>query len=524
MIRLVFILVLAAQAAAAQGVLTGHAFDAAGGEQYLDEAGMIAAVPLPKDAPPFNEITGAEWQAAFSALAEGRAPETPLGGALAQVEITDEVFSVELQGDGTFRLEGIPFERRIAVAVKIGEWWWPLREELWFDTQAAAVEVQIPYYRLGADRSAVRIERWRADASGTVRQDLKYAPISMVEALTITNPDPSLAAMVTISLDILVSPGISARSLPSQYGSELLYMQGWNAAEPLSKTGMTSGAWTFGTGGGMHGGAPVTQPGAQLSADNWHQLNSDPMLAMVGAGDTVYRINASPSGRSATLVFTRPVPPASDGAAGALTIRLAHRGGILMISPSDKTSLKRSFDYPVVECTAQITEGLTLAALVEGAHRRLYAQPQGGTYASNPDETPDLPSGEIAVLALGFNREAQEFMREFEARASGEVPPAPTETPNEKQMDVSVIFKTLAFIFGLAFVGALIATVRKPRDEQLKRLAELPASRREVLDAVSKLESEYKQGGIPPRAYSEQRQRLLNRLVEFDARGKQKED
>lgn len=518
MTRLIVIALFAAQALAAQGVLTGHVFDAAGGDQYLDEAALIMAVALPREAPPFNEITAAQWQAAFSALAEGREPESPLGGILAPVQLTATPISSELQGDGTFRLEAIPFEQRMAVAVKVGDWWWPLREELWFTEQAAAMDVQIPYYRLGADRSAVRIERWRLDALGSVRQDLKFAPVTVVESITLTNPDPQLAVMVTISLDILIPPTMSALNLPQMYGSQVMYMQGWNAAAPLSKPNMPTGAWTFGTGGGMHGGAPVMQPGAQLSADDWHPLNSDPMLAMTGAGDTEYRVNPSPGGRSATLVFTRPIPPAQEGAPGALTIRLMHKGGVLMLSPDDKLFFKRSFDYPVLEASAGITEGLSFTALVEGAHRRLYGQPSAGSYGSNPDVSPDLPALEVAVLSLGFTPEIQQMMREVEARAGGAPQTPETGEPAGKQMDVSVIFKVLAVVFGLAFLGALVATVRKPRKEQLDRLADLPGSRQDLVDAVRALEDEYKQGALPARAYTEQRQRLLNRLIDFDAR------
>ncbi|MBZ0135152.1 MAG: hypothetical protein K8I27_02120 [Planctomycetes bacterium] len=519
MTRLVFIVLIAAQALAAQGVLTGHVFDAAGGDQYLDDAGMILAVPLPGDASPFNEITGAEWQTAFTALSENRKPENPLGGALAPVTDVGDCFSAELQGDGTFRLEGIPFAQRIAVAVKIGDWWWPLREELWFTQAGAAIDVQIPYYRLGADPGAVRIESWQLEALGNMREDLKFGPITLVEALTVTNPDPHRAVMVSISLDILIAPGMSARSLPAMYGSQLFYMQGWNAAEPVSLGDANPASWTFGTGGGMHGSAPVAKAGAQASADNQHPLNTNPMLAMVGAGDTEYRVNPSAGGRSATLVFTRPVPPSREGAPGRLTLRLMHKGGVLMASPGDKLSFKRAFEYEVVEATGGVSEGLTFTAVIDGAHRRLYAPLDAtGRLASNPDAEPDLPAGEVAILAVGFTPEVQEFMRGLEARAGGEPAPPGTPAPAGKQMDVSMIFKALAFLFGLAFVGALIATVRKPRDEQLKRLGELPGSRQEVLDAVNALEHEYGQGGLPARSYTEQRQRLLNRLVEFDSR------
>jgi hypothetical protein len=517
MTRLLLLILIAAQAAAAQGVLTGRVFDAAGGEAWLDEPALVAALELPAQAPPFNEITAAQWQHAFTALSDGEEPDEPLGGALAPVIELGKFHSDAVQGDGAFRLDDLPHATRLAVAVKIGDWWWPLREELWFDEQAPAMDVQIPYYRLGADPAGVRIDRWEIGAAGSVREDLRFAPVTLSEEIRLTNPDPDRAAMVTVVLDILIPPGLTAANLPAMYGSQLLYMQGWNAAEPRRDPAARAGAWSFGGGGGMHGAPPTFGPGPQISADNWHMLNVDPTLAMVGAGDTLYRVNPSPGARSASLVFTRPVPPAQGAAPGVLTIRVLHKGGVLMLSPSDKLALRRVFDYPVREATAGISQGLTFSALVEDAHRRLYAPPdEAGNYGSNQEAEPDLAAGETAVLALGFTPEVQKMMQDIEGRAEG---PPPAPQPAGKSMDVSVIFKVLALLFGLAFLGALVATMRKPRDEQLKRLAELPGSRQELLDAVVKLETDFKAGAIPPRAYQEQRRRLMNRLVEFDAGG-----
>ncbi|MCB9932208.1 MAG: hypothetical protein H6841_02170 [Planctomycetes bacterium] len=521
--QIMLLLCLLAPALGAQGVLTGKLFDAAGGDEYLDDAALVGAVALPADSPPFNELTATQWQAAFNALAEKTEPAAPLGGMITPITPTGSWF-VPAEGDGSFRLEGLPLDTRLAVAAKIGELWWPLVNEAWLTADAPTQDVRIPYFRLGADRAGVRIEKYTLSAGTNLRPDLRYAPVTVLEVLRISNPDPSLAVVVTIELNLLVPPGLSAMGLPAMYGSQFIYMQGWSGAEPLQKPHdqQAAGAWSFGTGGGMHGGATSYGPGAHASSDNWHPLNDDPMLAMVGAGDTVYRVNPSPSGRSATLVFTRPVPPARQGMAGVLEIRLLHQGGVLMAAPDEKVAIQRSFDYPVLEAQADLGPDLTLAALVEGAHRRLYGLPEAGNgtrYPSNPDHAPDLAALEVAQLVFGFSTEAQQAMSQLEARAGGEAAPAAQPQPKEEpaRFNLSILFKALALVFGLAFVGALVATLRKPRDKQLEKLAELPASRREVLEAVLALETEYKEGAMPARAYQDQRQRLLNRLVEFDA-------
>jgi hypothetical protein len=522
---LILLVIVLAPALAAQGILTGTLYDAAGGEEYLDEPAMLGAIGLPKSSPPFNEITATHWQAAFSAIFDPSQPSSPLGGALVDVQPTGS-FAGEVNGDGTFRLEGLPLETRIGVAVLVGKVWWPLREEVWVTANAPEQAVRIPYYRLGADPGAVKIERYQLDAGGALREDLQYAPITVFETLKIINPDPERAAMVHVEFDLLMSPGLSARSLPSQYGAQLMYMQGWNATAPVEKSfnDNAGSAWTFGTGGGMHGQKPVYGAGPQASADNWHQMNSDPTLAMVGAGDTEYRINSTPGGRSATLVFNRPVPSARDGIPGLLVLHIVHKGGVMTSSPSLKLSLQRSFEISLLEASASVWPQLTYAALVEGAHRRLYGEPveeEMRRFPPNPELSPDLAANEVVQLIFGFGPEAQKAMAELEASAAEPAPQVPDgpEGDTKAQFDVSILFKALALFFGLAFVGALVATIRKPREKQIERLAELPATRREVLEAINELEQDYKDGKLPARAYQDQRQRLLNRLVEFDSRG-----
>lgn len=509
---------LLAHTLTAQGSLTGRLYDAAGGEPYLDDPAMIGAVALPADAPAFNELTATQWQDAFNALADGQQPETPLGGLIAPVIATGSWFA-PVEGDGAFRLEGLPLNTRLGVAAKVGELWWPLTNEAWLTPEVTTLDVRLPYFRLGADRADVRIEKYRLQTRTLLRPDLRYGPVQLIENLRISNPDPARAALVTVELNVMVPPGLSAQNLPAMYGSQLLYMQGWNVGTPLEKpfTEENAAAWSFGTGGGMHGGPARPGNGPQVSADNWHLLNKDPMLVMVGAGDTVYRVNPSPSGRSATLVFTRPVPPARLGAAGVLEIRVMHQGGVLTSAPAERISVTRSFDYPVLEAEADLPPELTLAALVEGAHRRLYGPPQDGRHPPNPDHSPDLASQEVVQLVFAFTEEAQQMLARWEAGESGPPTAQQQPAPPGPSFNLSVLFKALALVFGLAFVGALVATIRKPRDEQLKKLARLPASRREVLDAVVALEAEYKEGAMPARVYQEQRQRLLNRLVEFDA-------
>jgi len=165
---------LLAPALPAQGVLSGTLYDAAGGDQYLDQPAQLGVVALPAQAPPFNEITAAQWQAAFTALADPTQPAATLGGALAEV-VPQASWFAEVQGDGTFRLAELPLETRLGVAAKIGELWWPLREEVWFTLTQSEQSVRIPYFRLGADPASIRIERYTLDAVGSVREDLKYS-------------------------------------------------------------------------------------------------------------------------------------------------------------------------------------------------------------------------------------------------------------------------------------------------------------------------------------------------------------
>lgn len=523
--RLLPLLILLFPAAlCAQGVVSGRVVDAAGGDEYLDEPALAGVVALPPSAPPFNEITAMQWQDAFTALSNGEEPLVPLGGVINPVDVTVSRF-VAVEGNGAFRIDDVPLGTRLGLAVKVGEMWWPYGRELKLTDDVNEREAEVAYFRLGADAESVAIETHRFEAQGDVREDLRYSPIQVFESLRITNPDPARAAMVEIELPVAVPPTTGASNLPQMYGSLLLYMQGWSAMPPVEREfeARAQTAWTFGVGGGMHGGVAPETNEAQFSAHNWHFLNRDPMLAMVGAGDTLYSVSPSSGGREASLIFRRPVPPA-----GALEIRMLHSGGVLHVDPTGKLGLRRSFSFPVRRAEAMIADGLTLAALVEGEHRRYYGQSEGeGTlnYPTNPEADPALKAGEQVRLVLGFNDDARGRMAAIE---SGE-PPAPRPGGEEsvdagKRLDQSMVFKALAIIFGLAFVAALVGTVRKPREEQLKSLAELPSNRAGLVDALVDLDADYRKGVIPAHLYKEERRRMLNRLVEFDARREDKTD
>jgi hypothetical protein len=279
-------------------------------------------------------------------------------------------------------------------------------------------------------------------------------------------------------------------------------------------TSLARQAWKFGGADTMHGQKADYNRGPQRSADNWHRLNFEGQH-MLGAGETLLVVNPSPSGRSATLVYKRPVPPALGGKPGTLLLRVQHRAGVPLNDPNARILLKRAFPVDLQRAEAAISDELELQALAADGHRKLYATAQRGAFASS--ETPALGAGAPAELIIALTPAAQ-----AELRALADAPPGGDATgtkPEDDAMRWNVLFQWLAGAFGLAFVGALIASLRWPRDKQLDRLATLPASRAEVLKTLSNLEADYRAGRIPAGAYVEQRQRLLNRLIEFDSRG-----
>jgi hypothetical protein len=502
-----------AGAASGQGTISGTLRDPAGTTTWFAEPVAVAAIVLPDDAHPFNEMCAGTWQEALSALADGKQPETPLGGLVTGVTPESSRF-VTAESDGQFRINELPFERRLALAARIDGVWWPAAREYWLTAEQQQASIEIPFFTLDPNLSPT-LALHRIETQLTMRGDLKFAGLRVIETIRLENTDPSRGAMAEISLELLMPPDILARFLPAMYGSQLLFLQGTDSlpaqngdqASPLAPQ-----SWKFGGADTMHGSKAVYNRGPQRSADNWHLLNTEG-LHMLGAGETRFVENASPSGRSATLVFRRPVPPALNGKPGTLVLRLQHRAGVPDNDPTAKVQLRRSFPLELRRAEASISDGLTLAALVPEGHRKLYGPATGPEFAST--ELPALAAGNVAEIVLGLNAEAQLAL----GRMSGPQTPAASEL-NAEQDEVkwNVLFQWLAAAFGLAFIGALVASLRWPQEKQLERLAALPASRAEVVKALATLEADYRARQLPASAYVEQRARLVNRLIEFDAK------
>lgn len=505
----------------AQGTVQGHAVNAANPEALLADPARVCAVYLPATSHPFCEITSATWQEAMSALAENRAVTTPFGKLEGGVTPTG-MLAADLAGDGSFHLEGLPLETRIGLAVKVDGIWWPLREEVWLTADKPSQDVRINYCRLGAESPV--LESHRLQAAPLLRQDLKYGGIPLIETLRLTNTDPARGALVEIVLDLAMVPGTVARHLPQVYGSHLLFLQGWNLSEPVKadRSADSRAAWMLG-GATMHGSAPTYGKGAQTSPDNWHPLQQDGLIAICGAGDTLFRENPSPDGRSASLVFRRVVPPTRGGTPGTLEIRIIHQAGARTAEPGQRSRLLRTFPLALRASTADIAEGITLQGLVTESHRKFYGEPvaDGRNARFTSARSPALEANEQLELILGFNTEAQAELADMEARATGQptAEPGPAPAAETQGLNTRALFLALAAMFGLAFLIALVASVRKPREQQLERLNKLPMTRDELLQALRDLEADYKQVKLPATAYLEQKQRLMNRLIEVDAGG-----
>ncbi|MBX3474262.1 MAG: hypothetical protein KF754_07755 [Planctomycetes bacterium] len=504
----------------AQGTVTGRAVNLANPEALLPDSAPVCAIFLPQSAHPFCEITSATWQQAFTDVSKGREVSTPLGKLVGGIGPVGHAATVA-DGTGSFRLDSLPLETRIGLAVLVDGLWWPSREELWLTASAPELSVQLGYCRLGAESPV--LERHRLEAAPLINPDLKYAGITILETLRFTNNDPQLGALVEVVLDVAMVPGIVSMHLPTLYGSHLLYMQGWNMGDPVTLPAQDAPpmVWTLG-GRTMHGSAPTYGKAAQASADNWHPLQGSAPMALAGAGDTLYRENPSADGRSASLVFRRVVPPARQGTPGVLEIRLRHQAGARTADPGQRTRLLRSFPLELQNAEARVSDGVTLQVLVTQSHRKLFADPvkEGRVQVLSGAKSPALAAGEVSEWIVGFSTELQQELSKLEALATGRA--ADSGNPDTKAEEpVSInqraVFLALAAAFGLAFLVALVASVRKGRDQQLERLNRLPGNRDELLAALRELEAEYKTGHIPPTAFLEQKQRLLNRLIEHDA-------
>ena len=519
---LALILLLAAPAFA-QGSVQGRAQNAADPAALLSTAATACAVVLPDNSIPFGEIVTATWQQAMTDLAAKRPVATPFG-KLEGGRPPTAAFTAPLDGNGEFRLEGLPLQARIGLAVSVDGLWWPLADEIWLTAESPSAQATVSYCRLGADPPV--LELLHLQAGPVIRQDLKYGGIALRERVRLTNLDPARAALVEIVLDVAMVPGITAQHLPGMYGNQLLYMQGWNLADAytLQRDIRARQAWVMGGGDTMHGGEADYGKGPQRSAENWHPLNDEEVLAMCGAGDTLYRENPSPDGRSASLVFRRVVPPARNGRPGLLEIRLMHQAGVRTADPGQKIRIVRSFAMPLGQARASILQGLQLQALVTDAHRKLFGEGQADGRATTfqSGSTPALNAGESVELILGFDATLQKQLADLEEAALAQKPAAeagnePAEPGEKPGLRSQVIFQALAAMFGVAFLVALVASIRKPRKEQLEKLNRLPAPRADVLKALTDLEAEFAARKLPATAYLEQKQRLMNRLVEADS-------
>lgn len=513
----VFALLALSASLAAQGTIAGALKDQAGTTTWFDDPPTVGAIVLPDESHPFNEITAATWQQAMTALAEGREVETPFGSLDRRVAPESTVLVVA-DADGSFLLNDLPLERRIGVAARVGDTWWPVAREFWLTENQPSAQTEVPFFTMDADLQPAAT-RHELSARLMLRPDLKYAGITLLETLSFQNESTTHAAMVEVRLELALPPGILARHLPSLYGSQLIFMQGTDglptfrgdSSQPLARQ-----AWLFGGGDVMHGGGAVYGKGPQRSADNWHPLNED-TLHMIGAGDTLYQDQASPSGRSAALIFRRPIPPARDGVPGTLQIALLHAGGVPLDAPDTKLALTRGFPVDLRNARANVDARLTLSALLPQEHRSLYGDPvtEAGMVQRESTHSPAIPFGEEAQLVFGLSEAAK-----AELAAVAAPPEAPRQAaPDSEGVRWHVIFIALAIVFGIAFLGALVASVRLSRDKQLERLKELPSTRAGLISALAALEADYKAGRMPAAPYLEQRQRLISRLIEHDVKG-----
>jgi len=515
------LLLLIPSAALAQGVVQGRAVNAANANALLSEPATVCAVHLPATSHPFNEITSATWQEAMTALAEKREFTTPFGKLEGGVKPLG-ASTATVDGSGNFRLENLPLETRLGLAVRVDNLWWPLRHELFLTADKPQAEAELVYCRLGAQDPQLELHKLRLEP--LIRQSLKYGGIAVIETIRLTNTDPARAALVEITADLALVPGTVARHLPATYGSQLLYLQGWNLRQAVSRTQgeESGGAWLMG-GATMHGSQPSYTKAAQDSADNWHPLQKFGLIALCDPGDTLFREDPSPDGRAASIIFRRVVPPAIGGAPGVLELRLIHQAGARMAQPDQRTRLIRWFPLTLQKAEAEVADGITLNALVTEAHQRLYgdARPGDGLVTLGAARNPALQAQDRVELVIGFDAELQKELLEMDARATGQVAPEPETAPGAEAatLNTRAVFLALAAMFGLAFLIALVASVRKVREVQLQRLNKLPVSREDALGALKDLESDYKQGKLPATAFLEQKQRLMNRLVEFDAGG-----
>ena len=517
------------------GRVRGELRDQRGVTRSFEPGTFIVILALPPESPPFCEIVSAAWQDSFTDIAEGRDPHGKLGGLQNGVSAR-EGYKIEATADGRFELRDLPLNRRLALAARVQGLWRPFIEEIWLTREKPEVERVIDFFTLGADLSRLRVIEHALDLKTVIRDDLKYAAITVTETITIENPDQRLAALPPesvkggpfIELELLKAPVLDAAFLPSLYGSALLYCQGVPAKEirPVAPDERANLPWLFGGVDQMHGKPAQYTAGPQIALDAWHPLNLDGALDFVGEGETFFRLKQDGNGQNiAYLVFNRPVPPGENGKPGRLVIKLMHKAGVLLARPEGKVSLPRQLLMPVEELRALAAGGVTISALRVEGHFGLLGEPEIGSdgamrYASVKTEGAPVKSGERYLFSLGFDRELQKQM----AAIAKAAPPAhdpganPAAPVVQKTLNVQSVYALLAVLFGLGFLITLLLTFRATREVQQIWVNEAHASKGEILIALAELERDFEARKLPAQSYLDQRKRLLNRAIDLESR------
>lgn len=527
---------LAAQSgpvAPSPGAIAGELRDLRQVTRSFEPDTWVVALALPRESPPFCEVVSAAWQDAFTDIAEGRDPHGKLGGLASGVQAR-EGYRIEATADGRFELRNLPLKRRLALAARVQGLWRPVTEEIWLTEEKPRVERVIDFYTLGADVKQLRVAEHTLEIKSVLREDLKYAPVTVIETLVIENPDQRLAALPAesvkgspfIELELLAAPTLPDKALlASLYGTELLFCQGVAAKDPrpVPPDERANSPWMFGGVDTMHGKSTQYSDAPQISLDAWHPLNLDGALEFIAEGETFFRLKQDAADQNAAfLVFNRPVPPGENGRPGRLVIRLLHKSGVLYSQPSGSISLARVFSAPVADLRVTAFGGLEVAAVKVGGHSGLLREPEVGAdglarYAPVEHSGNLLEAGERYVLALRFDREAQKSLAEV-AKIARPAPGAQAAPAAQKVLNVSAIYGALAAMFGLGFIITLLLTFRASREVQRRRVNEAHVGKNDVLQALAELDRDFEARKVPASSYLEQRKRLLSRAVDMESR------
>ncbi len=525
---------LAAQvgpAAPSPGVIKGDLRDARGQTRSFEPDVKVIALALPSDSPPFCEVVSAAWQDAFTEILEGRDAHSKIGGLKSGVAAR-EGFKGDVTVDGRFELRNLPLKRRLALAARVQGLWRPFIEEIWLTQEKPVAERVIDFYTLGADVKQLRVAEHNLELKATIREDLKYAAITVTETIVIENPDQFRAALPPesvkgapfIELELLKAPGLDGAFLPSLYGTELLFCQGTPARErraaPLDER--ANMPWMFGGADLMHGKAAAYGEGPQIALDAWHPLNADGGLEFVTEGETFFRLKQDSRDQNiALLVFNRPVPPGENGKPGKLVLKILHKCGVLYSDPGGAVNFSRALGIALNDLRVIAPVGVQVLAVRIGEHGTLLAEPEASAdglarYAPPPHEGELVKAADRYAFSLRFDAKTQELMQTI-AGAKAPVAPGKATAP-EKTLAMSSIYGVLAVLFGIGFGITLLFTFRTSREMQRLRVNEAHASKREILEALAELERDYEARKLPASAYVEQRKRLLARAVDLETR------